>query len=79
MQVRDAVLPLEDPGALELDVEVVEQPPPATEQHRDDVQLELVQDPGGQGELRGGRPVHQDVPVPRGRPRPAIAVATSST
>ncbi len=54
MHVRDAV-PLEDPGALELDVlgaEVVEAPASLAEQHRDEMDLELVED-AGRGRVRG--------------------------
>ena len=47
----DAVLAFAHAGALELDllrVEVVEQPAALAEQHRDDVELELVEDTRGE-------------------------------
>ena len=56
MHVGDTV-PLEDPGALELDVlgtEVVEETAALADEHRDDMQLELVQDAGGEGQNRTG-------------------------
>jgi hypothetical protein len=43
--VGDTVLPLEDPSALQLDVlgsEVVEEAAPLAEEHRDEMDLELV-------------------------------------
>jgi len=46
----DAVLSLEDPGALEFDLlcrEAVEQPSSLAEEHRDDMELHLVEDAGG--------------------------------
>lgn len=51
MQVGDAVLALEDPGALELSVlgrGVFEQTAACAEEHRNDMKLELVEDPGGE-------------------------------
>ena len=51
MHVRDAVLALEDPGALELDVlgaQVVEQTAALAEQHRDEMDLDLIEDAGGE-------------------------------
>jgi len=53
---------------------VVEQPPPLAQQHRHDVQLELVELAGS--EQRLGRPgaVHHHVTVPCGRPRPGRTV-----
>ena len=53
--VGDAVLALEDPRALQLDVlgaEALEEPAPLAEEDRDDVKLELVEDAGGERELR---------------------------
>ena len=55
MHVGDAALPLEDPGALQLDLlgsEALEQTAPLAEEHRDDMELELVEDAGGKCELR---------------------------
>jgi hypothetical protein len=49
VHVGDAVLPLGDPGALQLDVlgrEAVEQPASLAEDHRDDAELDLVQGVG---------------------------------
>ena len=69
MQVGDAVLPLEDPGPLKLDLlgsKALEQAAPLAEQHRDEVQLQLVQDAGGKCELRGSGTVDQHVLVARG-------------
>jgi hypothetical protein len=43
--VGDTALPFEDPGALELDLlgsEAFEQATPLAEEHRDDMELELV-------------------------------------
>jgi len=54
--VGDTVLPLEDPGALQLDVlgsEVVEEAAPLAEEHWDEMDLELVEDVGSGRELRG--------------------------
>src|SRR6266566_1157607 len=47
VHVGDTVLPLEDAGALELDLlgsEALEQTAPLAEEHRDDMKLELVED-----------------------------------
>lgn len=55
MHVGDAVLALEDPGALQLDVvrrEVVKQAAPLPEEHRDEMELKLVEEAGGERELR---------------------------
>jgi hypothetical protein len=44
VHVGDTVLPLEDPGALKLDlfgIEVVEQSATLAEEHRDDMELEF--------------------------------------
>ena len=65
----DAALALEDPRALELDVlgaEVVEEAAALAEEHRDEMDLELVEDAGGERELRGSGAVDQDVLVARG-------------
>jgi hypothetical protein len=51
VQVGDAGLPLQDPGALQLDVlgaEALEQTAPLAKEHRDEMELELVQDAGGE-------------------------------
>jgi hypothetical protein len=61
--------PSEDPGALELDLlgsEAVEQTAPLAEEHRDDMELELVEDAGSKCELRGSGAMDQDVLVARG-------------
>jgi hypothetical protein len=50
----DSVLALEDPSTLELDLlgsECLEQTAPPAEEHRDDMELELVEDAGGKREL----------------------------
>ena len=55
MHVGDTVLPLEDPGAFQLDLlrgEALEQTASLAEEHRDDMELELVEDAGGECELR---------------------------
>ena len=69
MHVGDTALPLEDPGALKLDLlgsEALEQTTPLAEEDRDDVELDLVEDSGGERELRGSGAVDQHVPVARG-------------
>ena len=51
VHVGDTVLSLEDPGALQFDrhgSEALEQTAPLAEEHRDDVELHLVEDPGGE-------------------------------
>jgi hypothetical protein len=51
VQVGDAPVADEDAGALELDLlggESLEQAPARSEEHRDDVELELVEDAGGE-------------------------------
>jgi hypothetical protein len=56
VHVRDTALPLEDPGALQLDLlgsEALEQTAPLAEEHRDQMDLELVEYAGGERELRG--------------------------
>ena len=59
---------LEDAGALELDVlgiEVVEEAAPLAEEHRDEMDLELVEHAGGERDLRGSGAVDQHVLVAR--------------
>jgi hypothetical protein len=54
VHVGDAPLTLEDPGALQLDLlgsEAVEQAAPLAEEHRDDVELEFVEEACREGEL----------------------------
>jgi hypothetical protein len=68
VHVGDTVLPLEDPGALQLDVlgsEVVEEAAPSAEEHRDEIDLKLVKDAGSERELRGSGAVDQHVLVAR--------------
>src|SRR5215218_3562374 len=68
VHVGDAVLPLEDPGALQLDLlgsEALEQTAPLAEEHRDDMELDLVEDTGSERELRGSGAVDQHVLVAR--------------
>ena len=68
VHVGDTALALEDPGALQLDLlggEALEETAPLAEEHRDDVELELVEDAGGQSELRGCGAVDQHVLVAR--------------
>jgi hypothetical protein len=68
VHVGDAALPLEDLGALQLDLlgsEALEQTAPLAEEHRDDMELELVEDAGGKRELRRSGAVDQRVPVAR--------------
>ncbi len=65
----DTALALEDPGALQLDLlrsEALEQAAPLAEEHRDDMELELVEDTGCNCELRRSGAVDQHVPVARG-------------
>ena len=47
-------------------VEAVEEAPTLAEQHRDDVELELVEDAGGEREPRDPGAVDEHVPVARG-------------
>jgi hypothetical protein len=64
--VGDTGLPLEDPGALQLDVlgtALVEETASLAEEHRDEMDLELVEEPCGEGTLRDARPVDQHVLV----------------
>src|SRR4029450_10135728 len=68
VHVGDTVLPLEDPGALQLDLlgsEALEQTAPLAEEHRNDMELELVEDAGGKCELRRSGAVNQHVLVTR--------------
>ena len=68
VHVGDTGLPLEHPGTLELDLlwsEALEQTAPLAEEHRDDVQLELVEDAGGKGEPRDSHFVDEHVLVAR--------------
>ena len=72
-QVHDALRGLhllargQPPDQVEVDAgQVVEQPPSLPEQHRDDVQLQLVELPGPQERLRRPGPLHHDVGVPGG-------------
>src|SRR5947208_13760867 len=62
VHVGDTGLPLEDPGALHFDLlgsEALEQTAPLAEEHRDDMELELVADAGGKRELRVSGAVDQ--------------------
>jgi hypothetical protein len=64
--VGDAALTFENSDPLLLarfDAEVLEQPPPIALQDRDQVDLELVEEPCGEGALRDARPVDQHVLV----------------
>ena len=59
---------LEDAGALQLDllgIEVVEEATPLAEEHRDDMELELVEHAGSERELGGPGAVDQHVLVAR--------------
>ena len=81
-QVGDAVLALEHPRALELDVlgrEVVEEAASLPEQDRDQVDLELVEEAGGERELGDGGAVDQHVRSPAASRARANAVSMSST
>jgi hypothetical protein len=58
VHVGNAALSREDPGALQLDLlgsEALEQTAPLAEEHGDEMDLELVEDAGGERELRGSR------------------------
>ena len=82
MHVGDTALALEDPGALQLDLlgsKVLEQTASLAEEHRDDMELELVEDAGGKSELGDSGPVDEHVLVARGLLGSVIAVVTSST
>src|SRR5688500_17577312 len=69
VHVGNAGLPLDDSGALELDVlgiEVIEETSPLAEQHRDEMDLEFVEDAGRECELGGSGAVDEHVLVARG-------------
>ncbi len=64
-------IPLEDPGALEPDVlgiKAVEETAPLAEEHRDEMDLELVEDAGSECQLRRFR---RRGPARSCRPQPA--------
>jgi hypothetical protein len=66
VQVGDAALTGKDTRALQLHLlggKVVEQSPPLAQKHRDNVQLQFVQYPRGQGQLRDRRTVDKNVLV----------------
>src|SRR5918996_2184449 len=68
VHVGDTALPLEDPGALQLDLlgsKALEQTAPLAEEHRDDMELDLVEDAGGKCERRGSDAVDQHVLIAR--------------
>jgi hypothetical protein len=68
VHVGDAALALEDADALHLDLlgsEAFEQTAALAEEHRDDMELELVEDAGGECELRDCRAMDQHVAVAR--------------
>src|SRR5437773_2170553 len=68
VQVDDTALSLEGPRALQLDLlgsKILEQTTPLPEEHRDDVELELVEDAGGKCELGGSGAVNEHVLVAR--------------
>ncbi len=80
MHVGDAALPLKDSGALQLDLlgsEALEQSAPLAEEHRDNMELELVEDAGGKCQLRDCGAVDQDVLVAAASLARVIAVVTS--
>jgi hypothetical protein len=61
-------LPSAHPGALKLDVlrtGVVEEKTSLAEEHRDEIDLELIEDTGSERELGGSGAVDQDVLVAR--------------
>src|SRR5919109_1861101 len=69
VHVGDTALALEDPGALELDLlgsEALEQTAPLAEEHGDDMELHLVEEPGGECELGDCGAVDEHVLVARG-------------
>ena len=71
MEVGDAAVAFEDAGALQLDLLAsmcVEEAAPLPEEHRDDVQLELVEEAGGERELRDGGAVDEHAAVARRLP-----------
>src|SRR3954454_23426471 len=68
-QVGHTVLAHEGSRPDQLDVlggEAVEESAPLAEEHRDDVELELVEDTGRERELRDARSVHEHVLLARG-------------
>jgi hypothetical protein len=82
VHVRDTSLSREDARALELDLlasEALEETAPPAEEHRDQMELELVEDAGGERELRGSGAVNQHAPVACGVFACAIAAVTSFT
>jgi hypothetical protein len=82
VNVGDTGLSLEDSGPLQLDLfgsEVLKQTAPMAEEHRDDMQLELVEGASRKGEPRDSRSVDQHVPVARPCLALAIAVLMSFT
>lgn len=82
VHVGHAVLPLEDPGALQLDLlgsEALEQTAPLAEEHRDDVEFELVEDAGGKCEPCVPAPWTRTFLSPAPSLARVIAVVTSST
>ena len=81
MHVGDTV-PLEDPGELQLDLlggEIVEETAPLAEEHRDEMDLELVEEAGSERELRGCGAVDRTFLWPAARLASVIAVVMSST
>jgi hypothetical protein len=82
MHVGNTTLTLEDPGPLQRDLlgsEALEQMAPLPEEHRDDMKLELVEDAGGECELRGCGAVDKHVLVARSVLGWVIALVTSFT
>ena len=80
MQVGDTGLPLEDPGALQLEVlgtEVVEEPAPLAEEHRDEMDLELVETPAASASCAVPAPWTSTSLSPAACLAPVIAVLTS--
>ena len=68
MHMGDPGLSFEDPGAFQLDVlgiEVVEEPAPLAQEHRDEMYLELVENTGGERELCDRGAVDQHIVVAR--------------
>ena len=82
VQVGDAVFPLRTrvrSSSICSAIEVVEEPAPLAEQHRDDVELELVEYAGSEREPRDCGSVYQHVLLACGRLASLIAVRTSVT
>jgi hypothetical protein len=78
----DTVLALEDPGALQLDLlgsEAFEQTASLAEEHRDDVELDLVEDACRECELRGSGTVDEHVLLARSLLGFSLALVTSFT